>query len=152
MNHVDAGLLLQPEGSSPVPTVHQSPAFVSPENRADKLASVEHGSRRTRSLDEVLSRLDGDFAKADAIGGRPSIAPERLLRALLLQAFYQPRNRRRRTARYAHFEQRLSFMMMHCHMASSTVCLKSYFFGAALLKFGRIRPFNRPGFVGGQLV
>jgi hypothetical protein len=29
------------------------------------------------------------FAKAYAIGGRPSIAPERLLRAVLLQAFFQ---------------------------------------------------------------
>jgi transposase len=35
-------------------------------------------------VNEVLSRLDGDFAKAYASGGRPSIAPERLLRALLL--------------------------------------------------------------------
>ena len=43
---------------------------------------------------EVLSRLDGDFAKAYAIGGRPSIAPERLLRALLLQAFYTIRSER----------------------------------------------------------
>jgi hypothetical protein len=29
------------------------------------------------------------FAKAYAIGGPPSIAPERLLRAVLLQAFFQ---------------------------------------------------------------
>ena len=45
-------------------------------------------------MNEVLSRLDGDFAKAYAIGGRPSIAPERLLRALLLQAFYTIRSER----------------------------------------------------------
>ena len=45
-------------------------------------------------VNEVLSRLDGDFAKAYAIGGRPSIAPERLLRALLLQAFYTIRSER----------------------------------------------------------
>ena len=43
-------------------------------------------------MNEVLSRLDGDFAKAYASGGRPSIAPERLLRALLLQAFYTIRS------------------------------------------------------------
>ena len=45
-------------------------------------------------VNEVLSRLDGDFAKAYASGGRPSIAPERLLRALLLQAFYTIRSER----------------------------------------------------------
>ena len=45
-------------------------------------------------MNEVLSRLDGDFSKAYAIGGRPSIAPERLLRALLLQAFYTIRSER----------------------------------------------------------
>jgi len=45
-------------------------------------------------VNEVLSRLDGDFSKAYAIGGRPSIAPERLLRALLLQAFYTIRSER----------------------------------------------------------
>jgi hypothetical protein len=45
-------------------------------------------------VNEVLSRLDGDFAKAYAIRGQPSIAPERLLRALLLQAFYTIRSER----------------------------------------------------------
>jgi transposase len=45
-------------------------------------------------VNEVLSRLDGDFAKAYSSGGRPSIAPERLLRALLLQAFYTIRSER----------------------------------------------------------
>jgi transposase len=45
-------------------------------------------------VNEILSRLDGDLAKAYASGGRPSIAPERLLRALLLQAFYTIRSER----------------------------------------------------------
>ena len=45
-------------------------------------------------VNEVLSRLDGDFAKAYAPDGRPSIPPERLLRALLLQAFYTIRSER----------------------------------------------------------
>lgn len=42
----------------------------------------------------VLAALDSDFAKAYADSGRPSIAPERLLRALLLQAFYTIRSER----------------------------------------------------------
>ena len=36
--------------------------------------------------------LDGEFAEIYADGGRPSIPPERLLRALLLQAFYTVRS------------------------------------------------------------
>ena len=45
-----------------------------------------------RIVNEVLAALDGEFAKLYADGGRPSIAPERLLRALLLQAFYTIRS------------------------------------------------------------
>jgi transposase len=40
-----------------------------------------------RIVNEVLAELDGEFEKLYAAEGRPSIAPERLLRALLLQAF-----------------------------------------------------------------
>jgi transposase len=41
-----------------------------------------------RIVNEVLAALDREFAALYATDGRPSIAPERLLRALLLQAFY----------------------------------------------------------------
>ena len=41
-----------------------------------------------RIVNEVLAELDGEFEKLYAAEGPPSIAPERLLRALLLQAFY----------------------------------------------------------------
>jgi transposase len=47
-----------------------------------------------RIVNEVLAALDCDFAKLYAAEGRPSIAPERLLRALLLQAFYTIRSER----------------------------------------------------------
>ena len=47
-----------------------------------------------RIVNEVLASLDGEFAKLYADDGRPSIAPERLLRALLLQAFYTIRSER----------------------------------------------------------
>ena len=51
----------------------------------EKRVPAKHPLRLVRVVvNEVLSRLDGDFSKAYAIGGRPSIAPERLLRALLL--------------------------------------------------------------------
>ena len=47
-----------------------------------------------RIVNEVLAELDGEFEKLYAAEGRPSIAPERLLRALLLQAFYTIRSER----------------------------------------------------------
>ena len=55
----------------------------------EKRVPAKHPLRLVRSVvNEVLAALDGDFSEAYADGGRPSIAPERLLRALLLQAFY----------------------------------------------------------------
>lgn len=47
-----------------------------------------------RIVNEVLVALDAEFARLYAASGRPSIAPERLLRALLLQAFYTIRSER----------------------------------------------------------
>ena len=47
-----------------------------------------------RIVNEVLSALDRELGKLYASEGRPSIAPERLLRALLLQAFYTIRSER----------------------------------------------------------
>ena len=47
-----------------------------------------------RIINEVLAALDAEFAELYAATGRPSIAPERLLRALLLQAFYTIRSER----------------------------------------------------------
>jgi len=45
-----------------------------------------------RIVNDVLGALDREFAKLYATTGRPSIPPERLLRALLLQAFYSIRS------------------------------------------------------------
>jgi transposase len=42
-------------------------------------------------VDAALAALSGELARLDASIGRPSIAPEKLLRALLLQAFYSAR-------------------------------------------------------------
>ena len=46
---------------------------------------------------EALVKMDGLFCgmyEADIKGGRPSIAPEKLLRAMLLQVFYSVRSER----------------------------------------------------------
>jgi transposase len=42
----------------------------------------------------TLARLDGEFEKLYAATGRPSIAPERLLRAMLLMVLYSIRPER----------------------------------------------------------
>jgi transposase len=55
----------------------------------------DHPLRAIRGLvDAVLRDLSRSFAKLYSRDGRPSIAPERLLRALLLQAFYTVRSER----------------------------------------------------------
>jgi transposase len=56
---------------------------------------ADHPLRPIRELvDEALRSLSPAFNKLYARDGRPSISPERLLRALLLQAFYTVRSER----------------------------------------------------------
>ena len=56
---------------------------------------ADHPLRPIRAIvDEALSALSGEFEALYSHLGRPSIPPERLLRALLLQAFYSVRSER----------------------------------------------------------
>ena len=56
---------------------------------------ADHPLRVIRGLaDEVLAGLRGGFSKLYAHTGRPSISPEMLLRATLLQALYSVRSER----------------------------------------------------------
>src|SRR5262245_23803659 len=56
---------------------------------------AEHPLRAIRTIvNAVRAALCGEFAKIYSDTGRPSIPPERLLRALLLQAFYTIRSER----------------------------------------------------------
>jgi transposase len=55
----------------------------------------DHPLRAMREMaNAALARLSGDFAGLYSGMGRPSIAPEMLLRAMLLQAFYSVRSER----------------------------------------------------------
>jgi len=66
-------------------------SYVSPEARVPK----DHPLRPLRQMvDSVLSELSGDFEALYSRVGRPSIAPEKLLRALVLQALYSIRSER----------------------------------------------------------
>ena len=54
-----------------------------------------HPLRMIRTIvNEALARLAGDFSALYSRIGRPSIPPEKLLRAMLLQAFYSIRSER----------------------------------------------------------
>ena len=56
---------------------------------------ADHPLRAIRAIvDEALEVLSADFECLYARVGRPSVAPEKLLRALLLQAFYSIRSER----------------------------------------------------------
>lgn len=56
---------------------------------------ARHPLRKIRQIvKDALAKLDGEFSKLYASEGRPSIAPEKLLRASLLQAFYSIRSQR----------------------------------------------------------
>ena len=66
-------------------------SYVSPEQRVPK----DHPLRPLRQrVDTVLKRLSPRFDAMYAERGRPSIAPEKLLRALLLQCLYSVRSER----------------------------------------------------------
>src|SRR5256884_5570241 len=66
-------------------------SYISPNKRVPQ----EHPLRRIRSIvDRVLDQPSPRFNKLYARAGRPSIAPEKLLRALLLQLLYSVRSDR----------------------------------------------------------
>jgi len=59
----------------------------------DARVPADHPLRLIRTmLDEALKAMSRDFSRLYAREGRPSIAPERLLRALLLQVLYSIRS------------------------------------------------------------
>ena len=61
----------------------------------ERRVRADHPLRAIRTIaDAALEALSGDFAALYSGLGRPSIAPEKLLRAMLLQAFYSIRSER----------------------------------------------------------
>src|SRR5450755_747304 len=62
---------------------------------AEKRVPSDHPLRPVRKMvDEILKEMSPQFAKLYSEVGRPSIAPERLFRSLLLQIFYSVRSER----------------------------------------------------------
>jgi transposase len=66
--------------------------------RLEDFVPADHPLRPIRAwINEALTRLDERFSamyEADVKGGRPSIAPEKLVRAMLLQVLYSVRSER----------------------------------------------------------
>src|SRR5437667_291599 len=65
-------------------------SYISPDERVPQ----DHPLRSLRVIDEALQQLRPRFNNLYAKIGRPSIAPEKLLRAFLLQALYSVRSER----------------------------------------------------------
>ncbi len=66
-------------------------SYISPDERVP----ADHPLRPIRQMtDAVFARLSSRFDRLYSDIGRPSVAPERLLRALLLQALYTVRSER----------------------------------------------------------
>jgi len=66
-------------------------SYISPEKRVP----ADHPLRPIRKMvDEILKEMSPAFSRLYSPVGRPSIAPERLLRSLLLQIFYSVRSER----------------------------------------------------------
>jgi len=66
-------------------------SYIRPEQRVP----ADHPLRRVRDMvDAALQELSGEFARLYPKTGRPSIPPEKLLRALLLQLLYSVRSER----------------------------------------------------------
>jgi transposase len=72
-------------------TGHNGLGYLSPEQRVP----MDHPLRAIRQItDKVLPRLSRVFSRMYSRVGRPSIPPEKLLRALLLQVLYTIRSER----------------------------------------------------------
>lgn len=66
--------------------------------KLDDFVPADHPLRPIRTMvNQALAQMDGLFARMyedDAKGGRPSVAPQKLLRAMLLQVLYSIRSER----------------------------------------------------------
>jgi hypothetical protein len=66
--------------------------------RLESFVPTSHPLRPIRTwLNDTLANMDAKFSamyEADIKGGRPSIAPEKLMRAMLLQVLYSVRSER----------------------------------------------------------
>jgi transposase len=83
------------EGSDPMRGSDEQPGYLFSYVSAEARVPADHPLRPVRQIvDEALRRLSPRFERLYVRWGRPSIAPEKLLRALLLQVLYTIRSER----------------------------------------------------------
>jgi transposase len=83
------------EGSASMRGSDEQPGYLFSYVSAEARVPADHPLRAVRTIvDEVLRRLSPQFERLYVRWGRPSIAPEKLLRALLLQQLYTIRSER----------------------------------------------------------
>jgi transposase len=83
------------EGSASMRGFDEQPGYLFSYVSAEARVPADHPLRAVRTIvDEVLRRLSPQFERLYVRWGRPSIAPEKLLRALLLQQLYTIRSER----------------------------------------------------------
>ena len=111
--------------------------------RLEQRVPADHPLREIRRLtDGVLQSLDAEFDKLYAATGRASIAPEYVLRALLLQAFYSIRSQRQLVEQIDYDARSPMFIVkLHVHSPHHAVVVSTLFhqgkpFGEA--PFGRV--------------
>ena len=78
----------------------------------------DHALRTIRGVvNEALAALSGEFSALYSQSGRPSIPPEKLLRAMLLQAFYSIRSERQ-------LMERLEFDLHFAGLSASALTMR----------------------------
>jgi len=73
-------------------------------------------------VNEALAVLSGEFSALYGRMGRPSIPPEKLLRAMLLQAFYSIRSERQLMERQ--LMERLEFDLLFCWLSALALTMR----------------------------
>jgi transposase len=83
------------EGSATMRGSDEQPGYLFSYVSAEARVPTDHPLRQVRAIvEEVLRRLSPEFDRLYVRWGRPSIAPEKLLRALLLQQLSTIRSER----------------------------------------------------------
>ena len=78
----------------------------------------DHPLRTIRCIvNEALAALSGEFSALYSRSGRPSIPPEKLLRAMLVQAFYSIRSERQ-------LMERLEFDLLFCWLSALALTMR----------------------------
>jgi IS5 family transposase len=112
--------------------------------KLDDFVPKDHPLRPIRTwLNDALKRMDDVFARmyeTDGKGGRPSIAPEKLVRALLLQVLYSIRSERM-------LVEQISYNMLSTTDEQARLFRKSKGTGAMLCYMGHVLTDNRHGLV-----